>query len=192
MAPFNCPPPGCYPTVTNTWELTNQWTGRTTLVHSSRLQPPQWSQDVWDNVMLHTGVPPYALDEFHRLSRPERRGICGRDKSRSRSRGRDRIEHATKGKNHDFDRIHKGEYKDHLPSKQDFAVKRIEKKPSQKELKSVLKHKDSRIFFDNVKGPYYGLNTFSDHPVAYDGFKYPTAEHLLLYFKVCSSLVPSS
>ena len=145
--------------------------------------------------MLHTGVPPYALDEFHRLSHPERRTICGRDKSRSRSRGRDKAEHSTKkksrsrsrdrGRYYDADRIHKGEYKDHIPNKHDFTVKRIEKKPSQKELKSIMKHKDSRIFFDDVKGPYYGFTTFSDHSVVYDGFKFPTAEHLLLYFKVC-------
>ena len=197
MLPFNCLPSGCYPPVTGTYELTNQWTGRSTLVYSSRLQPPQWSQDVWDNVMLHTGVPPYALDEFHRHSRPERRGICGRrEKSRSWSRGRDRVEHSTKkksrsrskGRNHDIDRIHNGEYKDHVPNKQDFTVKRIEKKPSQKELKSILKHKDGRVFFDDVKGPYYGFTTFSEHPVVYDGFKFRTAEHLLLYFKVCPPL----
>ncbi|KAF9648838.1 DUF1768-domain-containing protein [Thelephora ganbajun] len=173
MAPFNCPP-GCYPPVTNTWELTNQWTGRSTLVHSSRLQSPQWSQGVWDNVMLHTGVPPYALDEFHRLSRGrDRVEQSTRKKSRSRSRG----------KNYDIDRIHKGEYKDHVPNRQDFTVKHVEKKPSQKELKSILKHKDGRICFDDVKGPYYEFNTFSEHPVVYDGFKFPTAEHLLLYFR---------
>lgn len=194
MAPFNCPPPGCYPPVTGTWELTNQWTGRSTLVYSSHSQPPQWSQDVWNGVMLHTDVPPYALDEFHRLGRPEHPSIGGRPKSRSRSLGRDRAEHSTRknlrsrsrsrGRNYDVDRIHKGEYKDHVPSKQDFTVKPIQKKPSQKELKSIMKHKDGRIFFDDVKGPYYGFTTFSNHPVVYDGFKFPTAEHLLLYFKV--------
>ncbi|KAF9790469.1 hypothetical protein BJ322DRAFT_986132, partial [Thelephora terrestris] len=51
-----------------------------------------------------------------------------------------------------------------------------------------LKHKDSRLFFDTVKGPYYGFNTFSDHSIIYDGFKFPTAEHLLLYFKASPSL----
>ena len=148
--------------------------------------------------MFHTGVPPYALDEFHRNSRPERRAFCDKDKSRSRSRGRDRVEHSnrkksrsrSRGRNYDIDRVHKGEYKDHAPTKQDFTVKRVEKKPSQKELKSILKHKDSRIFFDDVKGPYYGLNTFSEHPVVYEGFKFPTAEHLLLYFKVDPSPSP--
>ena len=194
MAPFNCPPPGCYPPVTGTWELTNQWTGRSTLVYSSRLQPPQWSQDTWDSAMLHTGVPPYALDELHRVSRPEHRAICGRDKSRSRSRGRDKVRFSTRKKSrsrsrsNDIDRVRKGEYKVHIPSKQDFTVKRVEKKPSEKELKSILKNKDSRLFFDDVKGPYYGLNTFSEHPVTYDGFKFPTAEHLLLYFKVGPTL----
>ena len=190
MAPFTCPPPGCYPPVTNTWELTNQWTGRSTLVYSSRLQPPQWSQEVWGNAMLHTGVPAYALDEFRRLSRPEHRTICGRDKSRSRSRGRDRDRNPTReksrsrSKGRNVERAHGGEYKGHIPSKHDFTVRHVKKKPSEKELKSILKNKDSRIFFDQVKGPYYGFNTFSEHPVVYDGFKFPTAEHLLLYFKV--------
>ena len=146
--------------------------------------------------MLHTGVPAYALEEFHRLSRPEHRNICGRAKSRSRSRGRDKVRYSTekrsrsKSKGYDVDKVQKGGYKGHIPTKQDFTVKRVEKKPSEKELKSILKNKDSRIFFDDVKGPYYGLNTFSEHIVTYDGFKFPTAEHLLLYFKVCPTLGP--
>ena len=192
MAPFHCPPPGCYARVVNTWELTNEWTGRSTVVHS-RLQPPQWPQKAWDDVMLHTGVPQYALDEFHRLTRPERRVLCGRDRSRSRSRGRDmahekpgrkKSRSRSGGRYHDIDRIHKGEYKDHIPTKNDFTFKHLEKKPSQKELKSILKHKDDRLFFDDVKGPYYGFNTSSDNPIVYAGHGFLTAEHLLIYFKV--------
>ena len=199
MAPFRCPPPGCYPAVTNTWELTNQWTGRSTLVHSSRLQPPQWSQEVWDNVMLHTGVPPYALEEFHRVNRPVGRPICGGNNAGGRNRGREPIKQTnrqkswskSRGRNHDIDRIHEGEYKEHVPSKQDFTVKQVQKEPSQKELKSILKHQDSRMFFDDVRGPYHGFNTFSEHPVMYKGFRYPTAEHLLMFFKVRPPLVPA-
>lgn len=189
MAPFHCPPPGCYPPVVERWEITNEWTGRSTLVHSSRLQPAQWSQDVWDTVMLYTGVPQYALDEFHRRSRSERR------KSRSRSRGRDSSTERPKkkkspsrsrsrGRSRYADRIHEGEYKDHIPSKYDFTVQPVDKKPSKKELKSILKHKDSRIFFDDLRGPYYEFNTFSNHHVVYEGYKYSTAEHLLLFFRV--------
>ena len=144
--------------------------------------------------MLHTGVPAYALEEFHRANRPEHRTICCRDKSRSRSRGRDKDRYPTKeksrskSKSRNVDRAHGGEYKGHVPSKQDFTVRHVKKKPSEKEIKSILKNKDNRIFFDQVKGPYYGFNTFSEHPVVYDGFKFPTAEHLLLYFKVRPSL----
>lgn len=141
--------------------------------------------------MLCTGVPRYALDELHRRSRSERR------KSRSLSRGRDSVAEKPqredsrsrsrgRGNCRDHDRIREGEYKDHVPSKHDFTVKTAEKNPtrSRKELKSIMKHKDSRIFFDDVKGPYYALNTFSDHPVVYDGFTFHTAEHLLFYFRV--------
>lgn len=188
MAPCQCPPPGCYPPVTERWEITNEWTGRSTLVYSSRLQPAQWSQEVWDRVMLCTGVPRYALDEFHRQSRSERR----KSRSRSRSRGRDsscgrsnrdESRSRSRGRYHNIDRIHEGEYKDHTPSKRDFVIKPLQKKSSHKELKSILKHRDGRIFFDEVKGPYYAFNTFSDHPVVYDGYKFPTAEHLLLFFR---------
>lgn len=146
--------------------------------------------------MLHTGVPPHALDEFHRLSRPEHRTICNRDGSRSRSHGRDKAKYPArekgrnKSKSRDVDRVHQGGYTSYVPNKQDFTVKFVEKKPSEKELKSILKNKDSRIFFDDVKGPYYGFNTYSEHPVVYDGFKFPTAEHLLLYFKVGPYLGP--
>lgn len=190
MAPFRCPPPGCYPPVAERWEITNEWTGRSTLIHSSRLQPAQWSQDVWDRVMLYTGVPKHALEEFHQHSRAERR------KSRSRSRGRassvERPLHRkekesrsrSRGRYHHVDRIREGQYNHHVPTKRDFTVQPLDKRHSQKELKSILKHRDSRIFFDDVRGPYYGLNTFSNHPVVYDGHKFPTAEHLLLYFRV--------
>ena len=179
--PCHCPPPGCYPPVVENWEITNEWTGRSARV-SSRLQPPQWPQHVWDTAMLHTGVPQYALDEFRRLSRPGRRSICDRGKSRSRSRSR--------GRYREIDRIHEGEYKNHVPSKQDFSFKRVEKEkePSKKELKSVLKHQDSRLFFDISMGPHYGFNTCSDHPIIYDRLKFPTAEHLLSYFMVSQSL----
>jgi hypothetical protein len=187
MAPFLRLPPGCYPPVTERWEVTNEWTDRSTLVTSTRLQPAQWSQDVWDRVLLYTGVPRHARDEFHRRSRSEHR------KSRSRSRGRDssterllRKESRSRSRgrtHHAGDRVRQGEYKDHVPSKRDFTVQPVDKKPSQKELKTILKHRDSRIFFDDVRGPYYELNTFSDHPVVYNGYKFPTAEHLLLFFR---------
>lgn len=42
------------------------------------------------------------------------------------------------------------------------------------------------LFYDKRKA-YYGFTNFSDHPVLYDGKKYPTSEHLFQSFKVCVS-----
>ena len=144
--------------------------------------------------MLDTGVPAYALD---RLNRSEHRTICDRNKSRSRSRGRGKEKRSTKEKNRsrskskgrNAEQVHRGEREGHVPSNQDFTVRHVKKKPSEREIKSILKNKDNRIFFDQAKGPYYGFNTFSEHTVVYGGFKFPTAEHLLLYFKVSPSLI---
>ena len=45
-----------------------------------------------------------------------------------------------------------------------------------------------RILFYHKHEPYYGFTNFSDHPVKYQGKKYPTSEHLFQSFKVCGIL----
>ncbi|KAF5370428.1 hypothetical protein D9615_009722 [Tricholomella constricta] len=40
-----------------------------------------------------------------------------------------------------------------------------------------------RILFYHKHDPHYGFTNFSDHPVMYDGKKYPTSEHLFQSFK---------
>ncbi|KAF9790462.1 hypothetical protein BJ322DRAFT_1017173 [Thelephora terrestris] len=149
---------------------------------------------VWVRDYLHNGeFPQHVLDGFHRLDWVERY-VCGRAESWDESRGRDRATgHPIRGKSRsrsrgrgkyrEIERVHQGQHRDHVPSKHDPTLKHVEKKPSQKGLKPALKHKDGRIFFDNTKGPYFGFTTFSDHPVMYNGFKFPTAEHLRLFFK---------
>jgi len=45
-----------------------------------------------------------------------------------------------------------------------------------------------RILFYHKHEPYYGFTNFSDHPVEYQGKRYPTSEHLFQSFKVCGIL----
>lgn len=42
-----------------------------------------------------------------------------------------------------------------------------------------------RILFYHRHEPHYGFTNFSDHPVMYEGKRYPTSEHLFQSFKVC-------
>jgi hypothetical protein len=42
----------------------------------------------------------------------------------------------------------------------------------------------SKILFYHKHDPYYGFTNFSNHPVVYQGKKYPTSEHLFQSFKV--------
>ena len=156
--------------------------------------PPNWLND-----FLQSGFPPQNLDGFHRLDRMERREIRGRAEGRSRSRGGDRAvaghsngkksRSRSRGKHREIGGVHKDEWT-FRPTEPDPTFKHVEKKPSQKRLKPILKHGDSRIFFDNTEGPYYGFNTFSDHSVVYGGARFPTAEHLLLCFKASLPLTP--
>ena len=46
-------------------------------------------------------------------------------------------------------------------------------------------HQRHRILFYHKHEPYYGFTNFSDHPVMYEGKRYPTSEHLFQSFKVC-------
>jgi len=45
-----------------------------------------------------------------------------------------------------------------------------------------------RILFYHKHEPYYGFTNFSDHPVEYQGKRYPTSEHLFQSLKVCGIL----
>lgn len=44
----------------------------------------------------------------------------------------------------------------------------------------------SRILFYHKHQPYYGFTNFSNHPVEFEGKKYPTSEHLFQSLKVCT------
>lgn len=41
-----------------------------------------------------------------------------------------------------------------------------------------------KILFYHSHDPHYGFTNFSDHPVVYNGKRYPTSEHLFQSFKV--------
>lgn len=51
-------------------------------------------------------------------------------------------------------------------------------------VRTPLAQQPRRIYFYHKTDPYYGFTNFSDHPVVFNGQRYPTSEHLFQSLKV--------